>query len=98
MLNVLSPICHLNRFLHSYKTHHLIFTMYVKYVVGAINMLYILYNLISCICFRNKVLLLLILKKNMLNNLHCFNLNLNLNFWCLTPLSAIFQLYHGDQF
>ena len=25
-------------------------------------------------------------------------LNLNLNFWCLTPLSAIFQLYHGDQF
>ena len=19
-------------------------------------------------------------------------------FWCLTPLSAIFQLYHGDQF
>jgi hypothetical protein len=21
---------------------------------------------------------------------------LNLNFWCLTPLSAIFQLYHGD--
>ena len=26
-------------------------------------------------------------------NLH---LNLNLNFWCLTPLSAIFQLYHGD--
>ena len=25
-------------------------------------------------------------------------MNLNLNFWCLTPLSAIFQLYHGDQF
>jgi hypothetical protein len=22
----------------------------------------------------------------------------NLWFWCLTPLSAIFQLYHGDQF
>jgi hypothetical protein len=21
----------------------------------------------------------------------------NLIFWCLTPLSAIFQLYHGDQ-
>jgi hypothetical protein len=20
------------------------------------------------------------------------------NFWCLTPHSAIFQLYHGDQF
>jgi hypothetical protein len=20
------------------------------------------------------------------------------DFWCLTPLSAIFQLYHGDQF
>jgi hypothetical protein len=26
------------------------------------------------------------------------NLNLNFEFWCLTPLSAIFQLYHGDQF
>ena len=26
------------------------------------------------------------------------NLNLNLEFWCLLPLSAIFQLYHGDQF
>jgi len=25
-------------------------------------------------------------------------LELNLNFWCFTPLSAIFQLYHGDQF
>jgi len=22
----------------------------------------------------------------------------NLNCWCLTPFSAIFQLYHGDQF
>ena len=32
--------------------------MPVKYVVGAINMLYILYNPISCICFRNKALLL----------------------------------------
>jgi hypothetical protein len=21
-----------------------------------------------------------------------------IDFWCLTPLSAIFQLYHGDQF
>ena len=31
--------------------------MYVKYVVGAINTLYILYNPISCICFRNKLLL-----------------------------------------
>jgi hypothetical protein len=20
------------------------------------------------------------------------------DFWCLTPLSAIFQLYHGDKF
>ena len=32
--------------------------MYVKYVVGAINMfyIYIYYNPISCICFRNKVL------------------------------------------
>ena len=27
-----------------------------------------------------------------------FCCNLNLNFWCFTPLSAIFQLYHGDQF
>ena len=25
-------------------------------------------------------------------------LNLNLKFWCLNPLSAIFLLYHGDQF
>ena len=31
----------------------------MKYAVGAITMLYILYNRISCICFRNKVLLLL---------------------------------------
>ena len=23
---------------------------------------------------------------------------IELEFWCLTPLSAIFQLYHGDQF
>jgi hypothetical protein len=23
---------------------------------------------------------------------------IDLNFWCLMPLSAIFQLYHGDQF
>ena len=21
-----------------------------------------------------------------------------IDFWCFTPLSAIFQLYHGDQF
>jgi hypothetical protein len=21
-----------------------------------------------------------------------------IDFWCVTPLSAIFQLYHGDQF
>jgi len=21
-----------------------------------------------------------------------------IDFWCLTPVSAIFQLYHGDQF
>jgi len=21
-----------------------------------------------------------------------------IDFWCLTPLSAIFQLYHSDQF
>ena len=27
-----------------------------------------------------------------------FFCNLNLNFWCFMPLSAIFQLYHGDQF
>ena len=26
------------------------------------------------------------------------DMNLNLNFWCLTPLSAILQLYHGNQF
>jgi hypothetical protein len=27
----------------------------------------------------------------------CFN-DFFIDFWCLTPLSAIFQLYHGDQF
>ena len=27
-----------------------------------------------------------------------FCCNLNLNFWCFMPLSAIFHLYHGDQF
>ena len=27
-----------------------------------------------------------------------FCCNLNLNFWCFTPLSAIFQLYDGVQF
>jgi len=26
------------------------------------------------------------------------NIRINLNFLCFTPLSAIFQLYHGDQF
>ena len=33
-------------------------------------------------------------------NSYIYNLNLKLNFWCLTSLSAIFQLlvYHGDQF
>ena len=25
-------------------------------------------------------------------------INWLIDFWCLTPLSAIFQLYHGDQF
>ena len=28
----------------------------------------------------------------------CHHKSMNLNFWCLTPLSAIFKLYHGDQF
>jgi len=23
---------------------------------------------------------------------------LSIDFWCLTPLSAVFQLYHGNQF
>jgi hypothetical protein len=27
-----------------------------------------------------------------------FEFELNLNFWCLMPLSALFQLYHGNQF
>ena len=29
---------------------------------------------------------------------HCVFFCCNLNFWCFMPLSAIFQLYHGDQF
>jgi hypothetical protein len=32
---------------------------------------------------------------------HCetiYDLMIDFDFWCLTPLSAIFQLYHGDQF
>jgi hypothetical protein len=30
-------------------------------------------------------------------DLFCDN-EFEFEFWCLTPLSAIFQLYHGDQF
>jgi hypothetical protein len=40
----------------------------------------------------------LVRKKEQVSRTRCLNLNLNLNFWYLTPLSAIFQLYHGDQF
>ena len=28
----------------------------------------------------------------------CLEFEFEFEFWCLTPLSAIFQLYHGDQF
>jgi hypothetical protein len=27
-----------------------------------------------------------------------FRFDFDLDFWCLTPLSTILQLYHGDQF
>jgi hypothetical protein len=32
------------------------------------------------------------------NLLHVHVPEFEFEFWCLTPLSAIFQLYHGDQF
>ena len=34
---------------------------------------------------------------NLLVRIKFFNL-FNLIFWCLEPLSAVFQLYHGDEF
>jgi hypothetical protein len=43
-----------------------------------------------------------ILLKVMLNTKIQFKFNtkstVRIEFWCLTSLSAIFQLYHGDQF
>ena len=37
-------------------------------------------------------------ESNTIDKGHCLWLDFEFDFWCLTPLSAIFQLYHGDQF
>jgi hypothetical protein len=35
-------------------------------------------------------------KNQRLREMHC--VMIDFDFWCLMPLSAIFQQYHGDQF
>ena len=52
------------------------------------------------VCFCSITLFIIIIYCLFLisGTLCIFCCNLNLNFWCFTPFSAIFQLYHGDQF
>ena len=53
--------------------------------------------------YENKVLTMMVInstdiKINKQPTLILTQFEFEFEFWCLTPLSAIFQLYHGDQF
>ena len=53
--------------------------------------------------YENKVLTMMVInstdiKINKQLTLILTEFEFEFEFWCLTPLSAIFQLYHGDQF
>ena len=49
--------------------------------------------------YENKVLTMMIINSTDIEiNKQSTLILTEFEFWCLTPLSAIFQLYHGDQF